>query len=84
MTRTHQSLVERRLEQRPDLSPDDLSVDHAYLLRKLAAKKATIRALTAKIGRLEQVLKSGGTWQDYERIEACRQMERQAKAENWQ
>lgn len=80
MTRT---LVERRLEQRPDLTPEDLSLDPAHVQRKLAAKKATIRALLAKIARLERVLKSGGTWEDYQSIETCRQLARQAKAEGW-
>jgi predicted RNase H-like nuclease (RuvC/YqgF family) len=68
---------EKRLAEQPEMTLEALSLDPAYIQRKLAAKKATIRALEEKCRRLELTLKKGGTWQDYLDLEAERAWARQ-------
>lgn len=69
-------MSERHRRYRPELAAEDLSQDVRYLQDKLATKKDMIAALLAKVDRLEAVLRSGGTWADYQRGELLRAQQR--------
>lgn len=69
MSTRYRSLAGKRLAQKPEMTTADLSRDVAYIEAKLATKKSTIRALEAKVRRLESALRSGWTWSEYQQVE---------------